>query len=360
VIKLLYITSTIRCSGPTNQLYYLVQYLDRKKFEPYLVTLSPEPADSRWEDYGIIGVKLDSLGLSRIKGVFSGRCELKGKIAQIGPDIIHTQGIRADSLLSSIKPDCPWLMTVHNYPRHDYPMKFGRMQGHLMARKHLSVMCKCKHVVACSKTIACLLADNGVRAVPIQNGVALHSSLSTDAKKVIDLSKPIFVSVGSLIARKNMHFVVEAFYQYANTGNGSLVILGDGPLMDVLSVLTSHRVRLLGNVSNVADYLSACDYFVSASLSEGLPVAVLEALASGLPVLLSDIPSHFEIHEECKKGGSEIFVLGDGPSALSEKMSRVDSLFPVGSRENARWTAENCFSAQAMSQKYQMKYYELL
>lgn len=52
-----------------------------------------------------------------------------------------------------------------------------------------------------------------------------------------------------------------------------------------------------GFVDNVVPWLQASDLFVSASASEGMPLAVLEALSCGLPALLSDIPPHREIRD---------------------------------------------------------------
>ena len=57
----------------------------------------------------------------------------------------------------------------------------------------------------------------------------------------------------------------------------------------------SENIIFKGSVKNVYDYLDQSDYYVSASLSEGLPNSVLEAISMELPVLLSDIPAHKEI-----------------------------------------------------------------
>ena len=49
--KILYVVSTLQQSGPTEQLYNVIQHLDKRVFEPHLITLSKEPADSRWNAY---------------------------------------------------------------------------------------------------------------------------------------------------------------------------------------------------------------------------------------------------------------------------------------------------------------------
>ena len=355
MIQILYIVSTLRRSGPTNQLYNLIKYLDRSQFEPHLITLSPEPQDSRWADFQRLGVDLNTFSLSRLKGMFLAKRLLKKKIKQIDSHIIHTQGIRADILLSKIGSSVPWFMTSRNCLFHDYPMKFGRLQGNIMAWQHLKAIRKCHNVIACSKTISRFLSGYGVTATAVQNGVELQAGSKAGAKLPESLQKPVFISVGGLIKRKNMHFLIQAFNEYANDDKGALVVLGDGPQMQELRDMSSNHVHFTGNVSNVADYLACSDYFVSSSFSEGLPNTVLEALAAGLPLLLSDIPSHLEIAEECQ-GMCSIFALKDGQSALTNQMSQDAALFPPIDRDEIRRRAKEVFSAQTMSARYQQAY----
>ncbi|MDF1579425.1 MAG: glycosyltransferase [Desulfuromonadales bacterium] len=357
--KILYATSTLGRSGPTNQLYNVVKYLDRQQFEPHIVTLSAEPQGSRWGDFDSLGVNLHSLGLSRIQGVFWGKIRLQQLIDLIQPDLIHSQGIRADSLIAKMNPEVPWFITSHNNPRHDYPMKFGRLKGRFMACWHLSVMKKSHHVVACSRTIAESLAGHGIGAFPIQNGVELPAGSFENIARLPAMEKPVFISVGSLIPRKNMALVIEAFHHYSCHHKGSLVVLGDGPQMEALASVSPDRVHFFGNVTNVEDYLAIADCFISASLSEGLPNSVLEALAAGVPVILSDIPSHLEVFRECT-GSCEVFSLDGGVTALAAKMTDLSSLFSSESKAEAQRVASSVFSAKVMSQHYQENYLNVL
>lgn len=356
----LYVVSTLTRSGPTTQLHNIIKYLDQEEFEPHLVTLSPEPEDSLLALYEELDVSLYQLNLSRLGGIFKAKKQLEKIIEELSPNIVHTQGIRADSLLSKININGSWLMTSRNYPYDDYPMKFGRLKGGGMARAHISAMRKCSNVIACSKTIANALKPHGIEATAIQNGVNLGGSVHKEAFEMKQLEHPIFITVGSLIHRKNVSYIISAFNLYAERNKGSLVILGDGPEMSMLKTLAQGpRVYLNGNVSNVKDYLKASDYFISASLSEGLPNTVLEALAAGLPVLLSDIPSHHEIAQETSLS-CQLFNLGNGEETLVELLSSIDDIFPPEAREEAEKLASDVFSAVNMSKNYQGKYKKIL
>lgn len=111
------------------------------------------------------------------------------------------------------------------------------------------------------------------------------------------------VSVGRLIAIKNPHTLVRAFA--TGGGDGSrLVFVGVGDLRASLERLAAElgigdRVELTGLVERdeVYRHIARADLAVSVSRGEGLPVAVLEAMACASPVILSDIEPHREIAE---------------------------------------------------------------
>lgn len=102
MLKVPYVVSTLKRSGPTNQLYNLVGHLDRRRFTPALATLSGEPADTRRADFEALGVPIRALGLSRTASFFRGRAKLTGVVREAAPDLIHTQGLRADWLAAQL------------------------------------------------------------------------------------------------------------------------------------------------------------------------------------------------------------------------------------------------------------------
>jgi glycosyltransferase involved in cell wall biosynthesis len=154
-----------------------------------------------------------------------------------------------------------------------------------------------------------------------------------------------------------MRLIIEAFNSYSKKKKGSLVVLGDGSEMSELRSLSKENdnIHLLGNVTNVLDYLLASDYFISSSFSEGLPNTVLEALSTGLATILSDIPSHLEIAEVCSSS-CEIFSLKDGLTGLEQKMLNADKIFSLKSKAEAKEKANKFFSAKSMSLNYQNEY----
>lgn len=371
MIKLLYVVSTLKRSGPNNQLFNLIRHLDRTKFDPHLVTLSPEPDDSRWEDFRDIGVKLFSLGLSRIQGLFFAKSKLIKLIKTLQPSLIHTQGIRADILASRLNSQIPKVSTIHNYPQEDYPMTYGNFQGKWMVKRHVSAFKKLDLCVGVSKAVEeninnLFLVDNTVN---IPNGVDVEQfyPVSQDIKKNLrqKLNLPqdsqIWISTGHLSPLKAPLFLIEQWQRcFDKSKVNVLLFLGGGQLEAAckLESANSDNIILKGRVTNVVDYLQASDYFVSASKAEGLPMALIEALACGLPCLLSDIAPHVEVLSMNENIGA-LFQLGDTTSFADnlEKMKNQDySIMRAATLD----LVSTKLTAAVMSKSYQEQYKKLM
>lgn len=118
--------------------------------------------------------------------------------------------------------------------------------------------------------------------------------LTGEKRRELGLGNDDFVmlNVGELSPRKNQAVAVEALALLPD--NVHLVICGQGPDHEALvqlaeSLGVANRLHLLGYRSDIAEIIAASDAFVFPSLQEGLPVAVMEAMACGLPVVASKI-----------------------------------------------------------------------
>ena len=111
-------------------------------------------------------------------------------------------------------------------------------------------------------------------------------------------------------------------------------------------------------VDNVEEYLHASDIYISSSKSEGLPNGVLEAMACGLPLIVSNIPQHTEIIELNKKSGLT-YRLGDIDD-LKEKINQmlIQDLIAMGNESNKVVIQD--LSAELMSKRYQDIYKEII
>jgi teichuronic acid biosynthesis glycosyltransferase TuaC len=124
------------------------------------------------------------------------------------------------------------------------------------------------------------------------------------AKATLSVSGPLLVSVGALIQRKGHGIVIEALKAVPEA---TLVVIGQGADREALKLQAAplgNRVRFLGSQPHeiIADWLAAADAMVLMSTSEGLANAWVEALASGTPVVISDVGGAHEVLDRPEAG----------------------------------------------------------
>lgn len=303
-VKILYIVSTLARTGPVNILYSLLKYLDRDKYYPEILTLSPEPEDTRIGDFLALDLTVHSVSLSRFKSLIRGKQKVREKVAEIAPHIVHSCGFRPDVLTAKVLRNYYTISTVQNFAFEDYTMLYGKVTGSLMAATHLKCLYHFDKVCPVSNAVSNKMKQRGYTYPMdvIPNGIdaahfkAGHNKEEYRKKLQLDANAKLIVSVGYLIPRKNPVSIVRAFVkQFGNDTNYHLLFVGDGPLMDECKKLATSNVHFYGMVKDPLPYLYASDYIISSSKSEGMPLAILEGMAVGLLPILSDIPQHLEM-----------------------------------------------------------------
>lgn len=108
---------------------------------------------------------------------------------------------------------------------------------------------------------------------------------------------PVVLAIGRLTEQKDFQCLIRAFDQLRLARPSRLLILGEGELRATLEVLvaecglTTDEVQMPGFVTNPFVFLARCGVFVLSSRHEGLPGALIEAMACGAPVVSTDCPS---------------------------------------------------------------------
>ncbi|MFZ0515753.1 MAG: glycosyltransferase [Acidobacteriaceae bacterium] len=362
--KILYVVSTLSKSGPTFVLSNIVKFMDRDKFDVTVLTLSPEPQDTMARHFSeSLGVKVETLGFSRLRGLIEATSKVSQYTEKNGIDLIHAHGLRADWVVRGLKT--LRVSTLHNYPYSDYTMLFGKVSGTVLASIHLRCLKRIDHPVVVSKAVSEMLRErNHCEIGFVRNGVdvsrseCLERNTSRD-KLNIDKNVTVFVSVGSLSRRKDPMTAISAF-QKANLKNAVLLFLGDGECRHACESVAARgqNIRLVGRVDNVQEYLCASDYFLSASIAEGLPNSVLEAMAVGLPCVLSDIPPHREIHD-LDPGSSLLFKVRDSDD-MAASLDAITKMDWEKMHDASVNITHNYLSAEIMSNQYQEIYSRLL
>jgi glycosyltransferase involved in cell wall biosynthesis len=193
--------------------------------------------------------------------------------------------------------------------------------------------------VAVSSDVAAAI-ERGIRpkrahVVTIPNGVSLERyrgrarRSEVRARVGVPEDAVLAICVAKLQRQKGHRYLVDALTSLApRRPELHLLVVGDGPLADEIARLAeasglAGRIHLAGQRRDVPELLRASDLFVLPSLWEGLPMALLEAMASGLPVVATNVSGTREVIRGPQDGG--VLVEPGSPAPLGEAIDRVVS-----------------------------------
>ncbi len=347
-MRILYVISSLAKCGPVNVLFDIVHPLARDN-DIVIATLRAEEENSRASEFVEVGAKVVCLTKTRLDYVLRGRKRFRRLVNAFHPDVVHSHGYRSDALCSRLK--VPVVTTVHNNIYEDFRDTYGPIVGRFMEKSQVMALKSIRYVVACSQSNAdYLLSEYRLKALAIRNGVdqerfasvtpriksRLRSNLNVNANAYI------LISTGGCSERKRTLELISAFNRVLAKDYFELYILGGGPQLDECRRIAGERVHVLGAQPNVVEYLRASDLFVSMSSSEGMPLAVLEAVSCGLPLMLSDIGPHKEIAAAIGESGS-CEIVGLSAHELETALARLleDSNVRRGTGEIVQFSSAN-------------------
>jgi glycosyltransferase involved in cell wall biosynthesis len=140
----------------------------------------------------------------------------------------------------------------------------------------------------------------------------------------------------------------------------TLLIAGEGPLQDNLKRMSvdlgiERWVLFTGPRLDIPELLKLFDIYVLPSVSEGLPMVLLEAMAAGCPIIATEVGG---VPKAVHHGENGSLVRPENPKALSSEIIRLLSNKDVRERysENGVRLAREKFSAEAMTRSYEKLY----
>ena len=249
---------------------------------------------------------------------------------------------------------------------------------YLLGRWMLKTILKADKFIAISSQIRGEMEEMGIPAERIQsipNGVELPAHV----KKNYTLSDPVkLVFVGRLNPEKRCDVLIKAIEVLKDEISLQCDIYGEGPLKK--SLLKQVKQKNLENVvtfkgyqENIRDLLSEYDIFVLPSEAEGMSNALLEAMACGLPCVVSDIPPNMElinIGESAPEfNSSGYFVGGNGvvfrsgdETGLANALRFLVSDDKVRQKigRSARMYAQKKFSIDIVAREYVSVYEKII
>ncbi len=349
--RVLHVIQNLDLGGAQEVVRSLVTHLPASGWTPVVATLRDGPLAevirAGGTDVHVIRSRhhsmLSARGLIEIAGI---RDALRTLCAEEGISIVQTHLLRSmDFVALSLRANGGVrgvLWTVHN-SRLD--LRADQLRDHLwlLRPKRLGYRWSYRlgarlggQFVAVSHDVGSSIVKQ-IRPLPdrvhvIPNGVDVDRyPSSTPRAQVrrdlgIDESSFVLVSVAKLHEQKgHRDLLAAARLVIDGHPNVTVLLVGDGPLRKTLEAeaaalgLAGH-VRFLGTRSDVPELLAASDLFVLASHWEGLPMALLEAMASGLPSVATDVSGTREVSAPGRTG--QIVPVGR-PDRLAQAVTNM-------------------------------------
>jgi glycosyltransferase involved in cell wall biosynthesis len=357
MITCMHVIHSLEFGGAQKDLFYYAKFHDRERYRLEAVSFYPGgemiPA---LEELGIkvhvLGTKTSDLGsVARLRRIFR----------SAGADIVHFHsflpvfaGVPAAELARvPVK-----VVTEHSI----YTEKAGGLfsdfiYSRLRRRLHM--------VIACSEQVRRSHSDDIApeRIVTILNGVDLDHFDTRDRGEKAGVYH--IGTVGSLTEAKAYHDLISAAARLARLDVPvRLTFVGDGPLRKELEVKAatdgiSDNTTFAGKTADVMGHLPGFDVFAGSSIREGLPLAVLEAMAASRPVVTTDVGGNREAVVDGETGllvpPGDHYALADALETLYRDPDKRASMGRAG-----RARAERHFSARKMVSETEKLYDSLL
>ncbi|EKE16390.1 MAG: hypothetical protein ACD_11C00018G0026 [uncultured bacterium] len=302
--KVLHLIQAVDNGGCENMMLRTLPLLS--DFEHIIITLH-HPGELS-EQFKQKNIPIINIGQKNVFDFFSYARLLK-EVKRNKPDIIITYLFHADMIgrlfLGIITKNkiIPFLRTTYNHKKYLVARLFEKITKNLVQR-----------YIANSESVKNFYVNNiGVKKENISiinNGidVKFYEKIRKDEnlQKELGIRKgeQIIVCVANLHINKGHQYLLKAFeINYKNNPNIKLLLVGDGKekinlKKQIDNYSSKNNVLFLGKRNDVPKILKISDIFVLPTLFEGMSNAIMEAMASGLPIATTDIPENREILNE--------------------------------------------------------------
>jgi len=290
-IRIVYLITELDTGGAQKVLLQLLSRLDRQRFSPSVACLY-NGAGTVAQEIRMLGIPVADLGMTA-KWRVDAFWRLYRLLKKERPVILHTHLFHANipgRVMGRLAGVPVIISTEHTMGMEsEWRYRVNRITHPLADR-----------VVCVSPQIASFVTRRAgipdAKTVVIQNGIDLQRFRSMPDRQGarVALGLPVdhllICTVARLDPVKRLDILLGAL---ARLPGVHLVVVGEGQERRKLARLASElgveqRARFVGDQRDVLPWLAACDLFVLSSDWEGLPMAVLEAMAAGLPVVATD------------------------------------------------------------------------
>lgn len=280
-------------------------------------------------------------------------------------ELLHTHGYKQNILgaVAGKLANVRWVVRTEHGVNEAIPGWAGLRLRVYQALDELAAY-HCSAMVAVSDHLAeqwrSTLKGRGPKITVVRNGVRLQPDVPptiiarTRARLGIGRDQILFGFLGRMVPVKGLSDLIEAAaLLHRREPRSAFVLAGDGPLRTTLEVTADELglrgiVRFLGFTPDPGEVLAALDVFVLPSLGEGVPMALVEALALGKPVIATAVGG---VAELLSSGVHALLVRPGAPAALAEACERLiaDPALRLSLGRQARLLVEDRLTAGHMA-----------
>ena len=270
------------------------------------------------------------------------------------PDVVHVHlGGMVYAVPWALLHSTPLLITAHTKPEQAFPHQILPLIKWGIRRKKIRIAAVSKENLAMMQNY---FQINDERLSYVNNGIDLQRYYGKQHELFT------FINVARQDANKNQAQIIRCFAEvHKKHPNTRLLLVGDGPCHQSLKELVQEMgmyesIDVVGMRSNVEDYYAISDVYVQASHREALPMSALEAMASGLPIISTDVGGMRDIVS------TNGYLIPDNDSdALIRSMLSVLGLEPSElARMKQQSLANVCpYSADQMAKAYMHLYRDM-
>jgi glycosyltransferase involved in cell wall biosynthesis len=353
-------------SGPARQLAAVARYLATQGIEIHVVTFRRRgrPAAPFVDFMRSSGVPVTVLPDSGPLDVRLVR-RLHHALREIEPVVVQTHGYRPTALAYALKrfgATWPWLAFFHGATFENRKVRFYNwLDRQLMpSADKLVVMSEAQRDTFATMGSRVTVVHNA--AIPVVDDVEAVSR-SNAALAECRRSRPVIGMVGRLSPEKGVDVFLEAVATLVRRGvEFSAILVGDGPERSRLEAQRSalgleERVHFVGALDAVGPVYDALDLLVIASLSEGLPNVLLEALRVGVPVVATSVGA---IPEVIGHSRAAVLIPPGSAAALADGIVKAISERDDPAARRDRWAAAERMSLEARGNILARLYAELM
>lgn len=347
--RVLHAISSMGGGGAERQLTYLARGLRESGWEVDVALLSGGTNLERLESSGA------RIHCIRAKGNYDPSILFRlGKlISQCAPSIVQTWLPQMDVAcgLASWGSGVPWILTERSSAL-SYENGIKSLLRDFAAKRASAIVCNSRVGEAYWRA----RVNDDSRVVVIPNAIPLSEIDSTPPVRAeisgVPPGEKIVLYVGQLSSGKNVLTLVEALGRVFSRGPGMAILCGEGSARDALEERIGKlgmgaRIRLAGFVDPVWGWMKRADVFAFPSLFEGQPNSVLEAMACGCRLVVSEIGAHREILDD----QSAILVNPHDVVEIADAIERALSDPSPTHRAEARRRSEG-YSLQSCTRRY--------